>query len=138
MEIYRQTENTVSFQPPVNAEELSAVATFNGGDPVSLSPVEGTEDKPVKVYPLPYLRDEGEVKVFWTFRTNTFDGDELVTVSNTYDVVTRILSDVEIREVHPAATKEEIIRIERATRHIINAHTGQRFGRLVGEKKIRG
>lgn len=138
MEIYRQTENVVSFQPPEDSEELSVTATFNDGDPISLTPVPGSEAAPVRRYVLPYLNDEGVVRVFWSFRTNTFSGNEIVTVTDTYDVVTRILSDVEIREVHPAATKDEIIRIERATRHIINAHTGQRFGRSVGDRKVRG
>lgn len=138
MEIYRQTENIVSFQPPAGSTGLTATASLNDGDAILLTPTAETLNSPVRRYILPYLNDEGTVRINWSFYTSTFSGNEEVTVTETYDVVTRILSDVEIREVHPAATKDEIIRIERAVRHIINAHTGQRFGRFVGEKSIRG
>lgn len=138
MEIYRQTENVISFQPPIGARGLSVTASLNDGDAVTLLPISGTENLPVQKYALPYLTDEGTVRVYWRFFVTTFDGHQEVVVTDTYDVVTPILSDVEIREVHPAATKDEIVRIERAVRHVINAFTGQRFGRFTGERKVRG
>lgn len=138
MEIYRQASNTVSFELPAGVTSLTATAALNGGDEITLQPVSGTESAPIRKFHLPYVSDEGIVTVFYRFSTETFNGTETVTVTDTYDVVTPILSDTEIRDIHPNATAKEIARIEKATRHIINAHTGQRFGRFVGAYTVKG
>ena len=138
MEIYRQVSNTVKFQLPEGVTDVEVTAALNDGTPIALTPVAGTETAAVREFALPYINDEGVVKVFYKFNAETFNGTELVTVTDTYDVVTPILSDGEIKDVHPNATQEEIVRIEKATRHIINAHTGQRFGRFVGVRKVSG
>lgn len=138
MEIYRQTTNVVTFEAPEATTPVTVTASLNGGDPISLPLISGTENEKVKKVQLPYINDEGTVVVNWSFTTQTFAGTETVTVRDTYDVVTPILSDAEIKAIHPNATPGEITRIEKATRHIINAHTGQRFGRFVGTHEVRG
>ena len=136
MEIYRQsTSNKVYFLAPEDATVVSATASLNGGTPVNLTL---SSDANKRTATLPFIDNEGIVVVDWTFTTNTFSGSEEVTVSDTYEVVTPILSDFEIKEIHPQATPYEAVRIEAAVRHIIEAHTGQRFGKFVGEYNVRG
>jgi len=136
MEIYRQRRNTVEFQPPEGATLTGVTATLNDGDPITLSPID--PNAAVRRVVLPYVNHEGTVRVNWTFSVPTFDGTAMSTITHTYDVVTPILSEPEIREIHPNATASEVIRIEKAVRHVINAHTGQRFGLFEGVRAVRG
>jgi hypothetical protein len=83
---------------------------------------------------LGYLQYDGRVVINWTFILN----GESFTETSYYDVVTPLLTDREVKEIHPNATDYEVRRIEAATRHIIQAHTGQRFGRFKGIYTVRG
>jgi len=66
--------------------------------------------------------------------------------SNTYtvskifpvDVVTPILTKAEIKDVWDTATDEEVVTIEKAVRHVIQAYTGQEFGRYIGSYQVKG
>lgn len=132
MEIYSQTVNTVEFETPEATTPVTVTASLDDGDPVSLTLVSGTENTNPKRAVLPYIPNNGEVKVNWTFTTTTFNGSEPVTITDTYDVVTPILSNKEVKAIHPNATDAEIVKIEKAVRHVIQAHTGQVFGKFVG------
>ena len=138
MEIYSQDVNVVKFKLPAGISGVSATASLNGGAEIALPVVSGTENAAVREFTLPYIQDEGTVRVFYRFTTNTFDGQKEVTVTDQYDVVTKILPDEEILNIHPNATPEEVEKIEKAVRHIINAHTGQVFGRFTGTYYVRG
>lgn len=138
MEIYRQsTSSKVYFEAPAVDTDVSATAALNGGTPITLA-VEPVGSTNVRSALIPFIDNEGEVKVNWTFETNTFEGVKDVTVIDTFEVVTPILSNAEIKEIHPQATEYETVRIERAVRLIIQAHTGQKFGRYEGEFNVKG
>lgn len=138
MEIYSNEYTEISFEAPSASTDVSVTASFNDSPEISLSIIPETEAEKVKKVLLPYVDNEGLMLVKWTFEANTFDGIRDVVVEQVYDVVTPILSDIEIKEIHPNATEYELNRIEKAVRHIINAHTGQTFGKYVGVREVRG
>lgn len=84
---------------------------------------------------LPYLAHDGEIELTWEF---VLPEQGAVTEYSYYDIVTPLLTNDEVLDIHPNATEDEIRHIERAVRHIINAHTGQQFGRTLGPKTISG
>lgn len=137
MEIYREAVNRVYFDAPSESTVVTAQASYNDGSPVEL--VVGAEaDSGIRSAELPYVSNEGTVIVEWRFEANTFEGTREVTVRDTYEVVTQILSNVEIKDIHPDVTPKELILIEKAVRHIINAYTGQTFGRYEGTHEVKG
>lgn len=88
--------------------------------------------------PFSLVQDEKDLFVTWSF-TYTENSVEQTYNGTTYiEVVTPILTDKEIKEIHPNATAYEITRIEKAVRHIIQAFTGQKFGKFVGTKDVQG
>lgn len=136
MEIYRHsTFNKVVFEAPEQDSVVAATASLNGGTEIDLV-VESLGS--LRVAKIPFIDNEGTVVVNWIFTTETFTGPQEVIVSDSYEVVTPVLTNAEIREIHPQATEYEIIRIEKAVRLIIQAHTGQKFGRFVGEYDVKG
>lgn len=142
MEIYRQTTNIVEFEAPENGTVVSADASLNGAPPVVLTVSGNGGTTRIRTVTLPYINDEGTVKITWRFNTSVFTEAGVstgqVSHNDTYNIVTPILSRQEIKGVWEDATEQEISNIEPAVRHIINAHTGQRFGRFVGTHKVRG
>jgi len=97
----------------------------------------------------------GEISVTIPLFLNQFDGNLSIQFSITYqeegeiytinkavpvNMVTPILSFAEIREIDPVvfATDADVIKIEKAVRHIIQAYTGQEFGHFIGEQTIKG
>lgn len=54
------------------------------------------------------------------------------------DIVTPILTKAEIKAVWETATDTEVVTIEKAVRHVIQAYTGQEFGRYIGTLACRG
>jgi hypothetical protein len=133
MELFRGTAPTVKFYlPATNATVQNVTYTKNGVSGGVLQhgqPVNGA----VSVR-LPYLQYDGVVTVDWTFLLDNQSYTETVH----YEVITPLLTDRDIKTIHPNGTEEEIDRIESAVRHIIQAHTGQRFGKFVGIYDVRG
>lgn len=144
MEIYRQTLNRVYFEAPESTSVVNATIALNDGTPVVMSTVTGNGGgTTLRSIEIPYINDEGTLTVEWSWAGTELTSTGISTTPtatqrDTYEVVTPILSKVEIKNIHPDATDAEIIAVERATRHIINAYTGQRFGRFVGVKRVRG
>jgi hypothetical protein len=135
MEFYTRRVNTVRFYKPTpDTLVTTATLSINGGTAVPLTPV--TDNTEFAEYTAPYLQTEGEARVTWTFSIGSTGGT--YTETQVYQIVTPLLAKHEIKEIHPNATDAEIDRIEKATRHIIQAHTGQRFGKYVGTNKIQG
>lgn len=54
------------------------------------------------------------------------------------NIVTPILTKAEIKAVWETATNAEVVTIEKAVRHVIQAYTGQEFGRYIGTLPARG
>jgi hypothetical protein len=138
MEVYSQAFNNVVFEAPADGTAVSATASLDGGTPVTLTVVPDTASPRVRRAQLPFVPHDGTVRVNWTFTAQTFGGTEPVVISDVYDVVTPILSRLEIFDIHPNATADEVVRIEKAVRHIIQAHTGQRFGYRTADLSVGG
>lgn len=79
-------------------------------------------------------QSEGDIAVTWDFTMSSVP----VTKTDYLSVVSPILSVEAIREIHPNATDAEVDKVERAVRHIIQAHCGQTFGYYVGTKTVYG
>lgn len=97
-------------------------------------------------FTLPFylVQYDRNLRVRWQFSytesSETYEYDEFTEL----EVVTPILTPVEIRAVldDPAnsytATDDEVERIERAVRYVIQAHTGQSFGKFTGVQSVTG
>lgn len=82
---------------------------------------------------------DGKVDIYWSITyTDPADG-EIYTVNKMVPVemTTPILTPAEIRQVWDTASDDEVVRIEKAVRHIIQAYTGQEFGHYMGEMTAR-
>lgn len=135
MELFRGTAPKVKFDlPTTNTTVTNVTFAMDGVDKGTLqfgAPVEGS----VEVQ-LPYLQYDGELAINWTFLIEYDTYTERVY----YDVVTPILSRAEIADIYDpeVLTDKEYLKIEAATRHIINAHCGQTFGKYIGTWTVRG
>lgn len=133
-------ERTVFLSVPVEAINGTMVVKIYGGDILKAEVNQVSAENGGYSFAMPFslVSNEAEYRIEWSFdyvegsAIHTFKRIQYVTV------VAPILETHEIREIHPNATPAEMVRIEKATRHIINAHTGQTFGRFVGVKDIRG
>lgn len=127
MELYKEKINVVEFEFPVGASNITIEYSYNGGTMTSLG--QGTQDpvnSMIRTVALPYLPDEGNIRVNWKFQINTVPYQKTID----YDVVTPYVSTSWIeRNLLEGAGSEELEEIETAVRHIINAHTGQSFGK---------
>lgn len=129
MELLRGTAPKVKFYGPTpNTEISTATYSVNGVVPIegSFEPVEGEGAWELQ---LPYIgSDTNNVEVRWVFTIPDVDGefDEVFP----YEAVTPLLSKQELLRVfgEMAASDEEMWEVEAAVRHVINAHTGQKFG----------
>lgn len=123
MELLRGTAPKVEFDlPTADAAGVSATYSMDGASPQNtiVSVANG-----VASAQLPYLPEEGTMKVVWTFTipgvgSGTFNETEI------YDIVTPYLPIKEI--VAMGVSTEDAKKVESAVRHVINAHTGQSFG----------
>lgn len=94
--------------------------------------------------PFKLVKNDHKLRVNWKFtyteNSTTYEYDE----STYVEVVTPILTPEEIRailddpDISYVATDEEVERIEKAVRYIIQAHTGQFFGKYVGKQSVTG
>jgi len=91
------------------------------------------------ILPFSLAQTDHAYEIHWRFNylegTTTYEYDNWTTEQ----VVTAILPIREIREIlGPDATDFEVYEVERAVRTIIQAHTGQFFGRYVGKISVTG
>jgi hypothetical protein len=86
---------------------------------------------------LPYLLDECTIDVTWSF---SVPAAGTITKTDSYEVITPLLTKREIKKIldDPDVTDEEIVEIESAVRYIIQAHTGQSFGKRVKSQIVVG
>lgn len=131
MELLRGTAPKVKFYGPTPDTEID-VATYsvNGGSPVSgtVTPVSAEAD--AYELQLPYLgSDTNDVEVVWHFGITSVPDDSFKETYS-YEVVTPLLSKQEILRIFDdeGVSDEEVWEVEAAVRHVIQAHTGQKFG----------
>lgn len=78
--------------------------------------------------------EEGRLSVDWAFAMNSVS----VTKTDRFDVVTPYLSIAEVKAIYTTATDEQAKELEAAVRHIINAYTGQNFGKETKTLTVEG
>src|SRR6478609_4235924 len=131
MELLRGTAPKVRFYGPTPDTEIDRVTySVNGVVPIeaTFTEVADTED-PTWEAQLPYIgSDTNDIEVVWYF--NIPGVDETFDETYAYEAVTPYLTKQEIKRVfgEQPVTDDEIWEVEAAVRHIINAHTGQKFG----------
>ena len=123
MEVHVRTVSDATFDLPTPETVVtSAKYTFNGGSSVNLIP---SSEAGVARATLPYFREEGNLSVTWGF---VIPGSGSYTDTINYKVVRPYLTIAEVKAIWPEASTADAIAVERAVRHVINAHTGQSFG----------
>jgi hypothetical protein len=126
MELYSGTINTVEFEAPNSTVNVTAEYSLTTGPVTQIGTSKSPTENTIWNLTLPYLPEEGTVKVTWKF---TISGTEY-TKDEFYNVVTPYVSTRWIRKnLLEDATDEQIKAAESSARYIINAHTGQNFGR---------
>lgn len=148
MEVYRNSRATdrqilLEFpdavaDPAVNSIDVFVLEEGEGAvakeiNSVTLIPGEGF----LFTIPLYLVQEDKTLQVHWDI-TFVEDGETYITKkSMPVNVVTPILSKREIKEVWDSATDAEVTAIEKAVRHIIQAHTGQDFGMWTGSLNVK-
>lgn len=91
-------------------------------------------------FTLPFVlaRADKDYRVHWKFTYTENGTSQEFEEYTTVHVITPVLTEREVREIHPNATDDEVVKIERAVRAIIQAHTGQSFGKFNGSYSVRG
>lgn len=124
MELWKETTNKVYLE----GESAWIVAASYAKDGViagSLAVSWNTTDLRWEAT-LPYILNECTVNVTWTF---TIPGTGQIIKTDGYEIITPLLTKRELKAIWNDATDEEIVDIEQAVRYIIQAHTGQSFGK---------
>lgn len=122
MEIYKGTIPTAEFAIPDGG---TVTARFTKDGENWFSPIPEVADGVASIS-LGYMQYETNVLVEWSFTLPQLGS---FTEEQRYTVVTPYLTLRELQDVVPHATDSERMAVESVTRHIINAHTGQSFGR---------
>lgn len=97
-------------------------------------PDENIQDRYHVVLNMAQTQNEGDLAITWNF---TMSGAP-VSKTDRLEVVSPILSEGTIYKIHPNATQDEVLNVEKAVRHIINAYCGQTFGYFEGVKTVYG
>lgn len=84
---------------------------------------------------LPYILDECTIAVTWTF---TVPGTGSLTKTDSYEIITPLLTRRDIQKILPDATPDEVVEVESAVRRIIQSHCGQTFGKRVKDSVVVG
>lgn len=131
MELLRGTAPKVAFYGPTPSTTIDTVSVLVNGVVVSVGePVAITGEEGAYEIQLPYLgADTNDVEVTWNFKIAALPSD-FFSETFSYEVVTPYLTKQEVKRVLDMddVTDEEVWEVEAAVRHIINAHTGQKFG----------
>jgi hypothetical protein len=138
-EIYRHSSQKVYLDIYGANSDATPVATFSDG--TILNVVDDGPNVPAGLggqyhvdLNMAQTQNDGEISVTWTFEMS----GAAVTKTDYLAVVSPILSVEAIKAIHPNATEVEVSVVEKAVRHIIQAHCGQEFGHFIGSKTIYG
>lgn len=136
MEILKETVETITFVLPTSdTNGVKATYSVNGATPVNLT-VTLDQANGIAKATLPYQPTEGTVTVTWTF---TIPQSGTFTKAETYTVVTPYLSLRWIKDnLLEGSSDQEIRDAEAAARYIVQAHTGQYFGKEHSTKRAWG
>lgn len=136
-EIYRNTSQKI-FLDLVDEEADATpelVAYLNGSDDgvnidvIEVTPPEGITQRYSAVISMALTTNDCTLVIKWSFKINGVD----VIKTDNFDIVTPYLPLDEIKKIMPAGSSDDDIHnVESAVRHIINANTGQTFGRYEG------
>lgn len=149
MEIYRNApaaRRQVSIPFPIVPTTVDIFVERPGEEDVELTSVSvvatptGSPDTLTITLPLHLTHTDSIFDVRWEI-SYVEDAVTYTTVERTpVGIVTPILTDAEIRAIdaNVFSDVEEIEKIEKAVRHIINAYTGQEFGLFTGTLVARG
>jgi hypothetical protein len=147
MEVYvnsKEVDRTVFLPFPETPASVDVFVYRDGVEIGELSTVTVGAEGIEAVLPFRMVQDDQRLELRWII---TFEEDgEIHTIkkSTPIEVVTPILTNLEIISImkeewsQENPTQEEITSIEKAVRHIINAHTGQTFGKFVGVREVSG
>lgn len=138
-----QAQRTVELELPVTPAPLPiTIEVFKDGVVVHEVPTVAFEDGMLK-FELPYFLSQTDnyLEVRWRF--SYVENGQTYEFNNTtqVEVVSPILSLREINAiVRDGADWEldELMALEKSVRHIIQAHTGQFFGKFIGRKRVAG
>lgn len=135
MELWINTLNKVYLEDvPDVASTPSATWKKDGNDMGALPTATETAGDAWSTT-IPYLQSECTVEVTWTF---TVVGSGSFTRTDSYEVITPILTRRQIKAVWSTATDQQILDIESAVRQQIQAYTGQTFGKRVKTEIVLG
>lgn len=130
MELLRGTAPKVTFYGPTPNTEIDTVTySVNGVEPVTgtFAPVDG--EAATWEVQLPYIgSDTNDVEVVWHF---TIPGvTDSLDETFSYEAVTPLLTKQELKRIidDEEVDDGDLWEIEAAVRHVIQAHTGQKFG----------
>ena len=138
-EIQRYSSQKVYLDIFGGSADALPVATLSDGTGLTVTqeapvPASGITDRYSVLLTMAHTQNDGDLAITWDFDMSTV----AITKTDQFFVFSPILSDTAIKKIHPNATDDEVSVIEKAVRHIINAHCGQDFGHFVGKKKVYG
>lgn len=137
MEILKETVPQVIFVKPTPQTTVQNVTYSYNGTTATLPTNSVVTSTDIVTAMLPYLPDEGTITVTWSF---TVPGSPTgLTKTDTYKIVTPYLSHYWIKtNLLEGSTDDEIAGAEAAARFIVQAHTGQYFGKEHDTKRAWG
>lgn len=135
MEILKGHSGSVKFVVPDNLTSGATFKVFRGETQIGSSAT-ATVAGGVATCPIPYaaVQTEGDVKVVLDFTMDTVNYKPEKVVQ----VITPYLDLYEVKSFLSITDNIEAAKAEAAVRHVINAHCGQDFGRLVEARAVRG
>ena len=134
MELLTDTVAEIRFYHPT-ADTSGVTASWSKNDGTWITNVLTEPGDGYTSFKLPYQSEEANVHVRWTF---TIPGSGTHTKNEFYRVVAPYLTKRDIIDLDPDISDAEFLRAEAAVRHIINAHTGQSFGKFTGTLSVQG
>lgn len=134
MELLTYTVPTIRFDyPDATTTGVTATYSLNGGPDTGLAVNNQATYATAK---LPYQTTDGQVQVTWSFLIPTSGS---YTHTQYYDIVTPLLDYTQIREILGTDTTDaECAAAEASARYIIQAYTGQSFGKYTGPLSVTG
>lgn len=146
MEVYTNaTDRTVILDMPVVTGAQVEASIFRDGEEVfTFTTLGATGAAPDGFYtatiPLFLCQFDSRLHIHYDVTYLEPADSNTYTVSKSFpvDIVTPILTKAEIKAVWDTATNDEVLTIEKAVRHVVQAYTGQQFGRFIGDQSVRG
>lgn len=141
MELYtNSSDRTVYLDLPVMANgNVMEVTVYDGGTLVhTATTVAYADGRYSTVLPFKLVTTDKFLQVHWKF---TYTENSVTEEYNEYQdvsIVTPILSLSQVKEIIEEDDDDLAATIEKAVRYIIQAHTGQFFGRFVGKHNVTG